>query len=147
MSELALFNVQNGFVEALVRGLRSGYLSIEDYRRIGAAETLDDVRSALEETDYGTFLQDEPSPLLVSTVARKCYEKMADEFMFVKAQSTEPLTTFLDFIQREKMIDNVIMIIQCALNNKAPVDMLDKIHPMGVFDSMKDIMKETFDVQ
>merc|ERR1712178_87284 len=39
------------------------------------------------------------------------------------------------------------IIIQCALNNKAPVDMLDKIHPMGVFESMRDVMKETFDVQ
>merc|ERR1719174_2386392 len=39
------------------------------------------------------------------------------------------------------------MIIQCALNNKAPVEMLDKMHPMGVFESMKDVMKESFDVQ
>jgi len=147
MAELALFNVQHGFVEALVRGLRSGYLSIEDYRRIGAAETLDDVRSALEETDYGTFLQDEPSPLLVSTVARKCQEKMADEFMFVKAQSTEPLTTFLDFIQREKMIDNVCKIIECARNDQAPFEIEQKMNPMGVFESMRDIMKESFDVQ
>jgi len=93
------------------------------------------------------FLQDEPSPILVSTVAKKCYEKLADEFLYVKAQSTEPMTTFLDFMQREKMIDNVCMIIQCSLNNKAPVEMLDKIHPMGVFESMKDVMKESFDVQ
>jgi V-type H+-transporting ATPase subunit d len=147
MSELSLFNVQNGFTEALVRGLRSGFLTQEDYRRIGACDTLEDVRSALEETDYGSFLQDEPSPILVSTIAKKCYEKLADEFNFLKAQTTEPLTSFLDFMQREKMIDNVIMIIQCALNNKAPNEMLDKIHPMGVFDSMKDVMKESFDVQ
>jgi len=147
MAELSLFNVQNGFQEAVVRGLRSGFLTQEDYRRIGACDTLEDVRSALEETDYGTFLQDEPSPILVSTISKKCYEKLADEFMYVKAQSTEPLTTFLDFMQREKMIDNVCMIIQCSLNNKAPVEMLDKIHPMGVFESMKDVMKETFDVQ
>jgi V-type H+-transporting ATPase subunit d len=147
MAELSLFNVQNGFIEALVRGLRSGFLSQEDYRRISACDTLDDVRSALEETDYGTFLQDEPSPILVSTLSKKCYEKLADEFQYIKAQSTEPLTTFLDFISREKMIDNVIMIIQCALNNKAPADMADKIHPMGVFESMRDVMKESFDVQ
>jgi V-type H+-transporting ATPase subunit d len=147
MAELSLFNVQNGFSEALVRGLRSGFLTTEDYRRISACDTLEDVRSALEETDYGTFLQDEPSPILVSTVAKKCYEKLADEFIYVKAQSTEPLTTFLDFMQRGKMIDNVCMIIQCSLNNKAPVEMLDKMHPMGVFESMKDVMKESFDVQ
>jgi len=56
-------------------------------------------------------------------------------------------TTFLDFIAREKMIDNVCMIIQCALNKKAPNEMLDRMHPMGTFESMRDIMKETFDVQ
>jgi len=95
----------------------------------------------------GLFLQDEPSPILVSTIAKKCYEKLADEFMYVKAQSTEPLTTFMDFMQREKMIDNVCMIIQCSLNNKAPIEMAEKIHPMGVFESMKDVMKESFDVQ
>jgi V-type H+-transporting ATPase subunit d len=147
MAELSLFNVQHGFTESLVRGLRSGFLTQEDYRRISACDTLEDVRSALEETDYGTFLQDEPSPILVSTISKKCYEKLADEFLYVKAQAMEPLSTFMDFMQREKMIDNVCIIIQCALNNKAPVDMLDKIHPMGVFESMRDVMKETFDVQ
>mmetsp|Transcript_54241 Transcript_54241/g.99532 ORF Transcript_54241/g.99532 Transcript_54241/m.99532 type:complete len:363 (-) Transcript_54241:57-1145(-) len=144
--ELSLFNMDHGFSEALVRGFRSGFLGPEDYRRVGAADTLEDVRSALEETDYGTFLQDEPSPILVSTIAKKCYEKLADEFMYLKAQSVEPLTSFLEFIAREKMIDNVCMIIQSALNNKAPVEMEEKIHPMGTFDSMRTIMHESFDV-
>jgi len=142
-----MFNVEHGFVEAVVRGLRSGFLSPEDYRRLSSSDTLEDMRSALEETDYGTFLQDEPSPLLVSTISKKCYEKLADEFRFVKAQTAEPLTTFMDFIAREKMIDNVCMIIQGALNNKAPVEMQEKIHPLGVFDGLKVIMSESFDVQ
>mmetsp|Transcript_15623 Transcript_15623/g.31650 ORF Transcript_15623/g.31650 Transcript_15623/m.31650 type:complete len:397 (+) Transcript_15623:106-1296(+) len=145
--ELSGFNVNHGFCEALVRGLRCGFLSVEDYRRLGTSDTLEDMRSALEETDYGTFLQDEPSPLLVSTISKKCYEKLADEFRYVKAQTVEPLTTFMDFIAREKMIDNVCMIIQGALNNKAPVELLEKIHPLGVFENMKTIMSETFDVQ
>mmetsp|Transcript_52409 Transcript_52409/g.113566 ORF Transcript_52409/g.113566 Transcript_52409/m.113566 type:complete len:392 (-) Transcript_52409:149-1324(-) len=145
--ELSFFNVKHGFTEALVRGLRSGFLTPEDYRRIGTADTLEDLRSALEETDYGTFLQDEPSPLYVSTIAKKCYEKLADEFRFLKAQTCEPLTTFMDFIAREKMIDNVVMIIQGALNNKAPKEMQEKIHPLGVFEGMKTIMSEEFDVQ
>jgi len=142
-----MFNVNHGFTEALVRGLRSGFLGPEDYRRVGTADTLEDVRSALEETDYGTFLQDEPSPLLVSTISKRCYEKLADEFRFLKAQTSEPVTTFMDFIAREKMIDNVCMIIQGALNNKAPKEMQEKIHPLGVFDGLKVIMSETFDVQ
>lgn len=142
-----MFNVNHGFTEAVVRGLRSGFLGPEDYRRLSNSDTLEDLRSALEETDYGTFLQDEPAPLLVSTISKKCYEKLADEFRYVKAQTCEPLTTFIDFIAREKMIDNVCMIIQGALNNKAPVELQEKIHPLGVFDGMKVIMSETFDVQ
>mmetsp|Transcript_13771 Transcript_13771/g.37931 ORF Transcript_13771/g.37931 Transcript_13771/m.37931 type:complete len:396 (+) Transcript_13771:50-1237(+) len=145
--ELSIFNVNHGFSEAVVCGLRSGFLGPEDCRRLGTSDTLEDMRSALEESDYGTFLQDEPSPLLVSTISKKCYEKLADEFRYVKAQTVEPLTTFMDFIAREKMIDNVVMIIQGVLNNKAPIELQEKVHPLGVFEGMKVIMSETFDVQ
>eukprot|EP00929_Paragymnodinium_shiwhaense_P094067 TRINITY_DN5447_c0_g3_i1.p1 TRINITY_DN5447_c0_g3~~TRINITY_DN5447_c0_g3_i1.p1 ORF type:complete len:392 (-),score=117.53 TRINITY_DN5447_c0_g3_i1:46-1221(-) len=144
--ELSLFNVKHGFTESLVRGLRSGFLGPEDYRRLGAADSLEDMRSALEESDYGTFLQDEPSPLLVSTVSRKCYEKLADEFRFLQAQANEPLTTFLDFLAREKMIDNVCMIIQGSLNGKSPKELEEKLHPMGMFPGMKTLMGDTLDV-
>jgi len=145
--ELAGFNVNHGFTEAVVRGLRGCFLGPEDYRRISTADSLEDVRSALEETDYGTFLQDEPSPLFSSTIAKKSYERLADEFNYVKAQTNEPLTTFMDFMTREKVIDNVCMIIQGALNQKSPADLQEKIHPLGVFDGMKEIMSESFDVQ
>jgi len=140
--ELSFFNVNHGFSEAVLRGLRSGFLSPEDYRRLGACDSLEDMRSSLEETDYGTFLQDEPAPVLVSTISKKCYEKLSDEFRYLKAQTVEPLTTIMDFIAREKMIDNVCMIIQGALNDKAPKDIKEKISPLGVFDNMKEIMSE-----
>lgn len=145
--EMSGFNVNHGFTEALVRGMRSGFLGPEDYRRVASADTLEDVRSALEESDYGTFLQDEPTPLLVSTITRKCYEKLADEFKFLNAQTVQPCSTIMDFIAREKMIDNVCMIIQGALNGKAPLEMMEKIHPLGEFEGMKTIMSESFDVQ
>jgi len=145
--ELSMFNVNHGYTEAVVRGMRSGFLGPEDYRRLSTSDTLEDMRSALEESDYGTFLMDEPSPLLVSTISKKCYEKLADEFRYVKAQTVDPLGTFMDFIAREKMIDNVCMIIQGALNNKAPVEMQEKVHPLGVFEGMKVIMSESFDIQ
>lgn len=145
--ELAGFNVNHGFTEALVRGLRSGFLGPEDYRRVANCDSLEDVRSALEETDYGTFLQDEPTPILVSTITRKCYDKLADEFKFLSAQTVEPASTIMDFIAREKMIDNVCMIIQGALNNKAPMEMQEKVHPLGEFEGMRTIMSESFDVQ
>jgi len=145
--ELAFFNVNHGFSEAVVRGLRSGFLSPEDYRRCGNSDTLEDLRSNLEETDFGTFLQDEPSPLLVSTVSKKCYEKLSDEFNYLKAQTVEPCTSILDFIAREKMIDNICMIIQGALNQKAPKELAEKIHPLGVFEGMREVMSDGFEVQ
>merc|ERR1712194_843802 len=79
--------------------------------------------------------------------SKKCYDKLSDEFRYVKAQAVEPLSTILDFVAREKMIDNVVMIIQGALNGKAPSEMQEKIHPLGVFDGMRVIMSESFDVQ
>ncbi len=39
--EMALFNVNDGFAEAVVRGYRSAFLSTEDYRRFGASDTLE----------------------------------------------------------------------------------------------------------
>merc|ERR1712050_179687 len=80
-------------------------------------------------------------------MGKKCYERLADEFNYVKAQTNEPLTTFMDFMQREKVIDNVCMIIQGALNSKPPAELQEKIHPLGTFDGMKEIMSESFDVQ
>jgi hypothetical protein len=39
--EMALFNVNDGFAEAIVRGYRSSFLSQEDFRRLSAADNLE----------------------------------------------------------------------------------------------------------
>merc|ERR1719277_631280 len=39
------------------------------------------------------------------------------------------------------------MIIQGALNNKAPQELQEKIHPLGVFRGMREIMSDGFDLQ
>ena len=68
-------------------------------------------------------------------------------FHSLLAQTVEPCTTILDFISREKMIDNICMIIQGALNQKAPKELAEKVHPLGVFEGMKEIMSDGFEVQ
>ena len=55
---MATFNMQHGFTESLVRGLRSGFLSDQDYHHLTQCETLDDVKMNLQETDYDQFLAD-----------------------------------------------------------------------------------------
>jgi len=137
--ELAFFNINSGLPEAIVRGLRSGFLTADDYRRLGSAESLEDVRTTLDDTDYGSFIQDEPSPLQVQTIIAKAKQKLADEFRYIRAQSTEPLVKFLDFITYGKMIDNVISLIQGTINKKPAVELLARVDPLGWFEEMKTI--------
>jgi len=137
--ELSFFNVNHGFPEAIVRGLRSGFLTADDYRRLGSAETLEDIRTTLDDTDYGSFIQDEPSPLQVSVIVAKAKQKLADEFRFIRAQSSDPLVKFLDMITYGKMIDNVISLIQGTINKKPAAELMARIDPLGWFEEMKTI--------
>jgi V-type H+-transporting ATPase subunit d len=52
----------------------------------------------LSGTDYGNFLQNEASPVSTTTLALKSTEKLVEEFNFLRIQSVEPLSTFLDYI-------------------------------------------------
>lgn len=85
-------------MEALARGSKLALLTPDDYRKLGLAETLEDVRSVLEDTDYGLFLQDEPTPIAVTTIGTKCHEKMANEFRYLQGQANYPLNKFFGFI-------------------------------------------------
>lgn len=133
------FNTKDGYVEAILRGYRQSLLTPEDYHRLGLSNSLDDLRSSLEETDYGSFLQDEPSPIAVTTIASKCRNKMADEFRYLRSLANQPLLRFLDFIVAEKMIDNVVSLIQGAANKKSPEELLSRIDPLGWFPEMRAI--------
>ena len=55
------FNILHGFPEALVRGMRSGFLGDADYHHLTQCETLDDVRLNLSESDYAAELADTTS--------------------------------------------------------------------------------------
>jgi len=58
---MSTFNMQHGFTESLVRGLRSGFLKDSDYHHLTQCETLDDMKMNLQETDYDAFLSDAPA--------------------------------------------------------------------------------------
>ena len=69
LGDLNTFNMQHGYMEALVRGYRSGFLSESEYRHLAQCETIDgiplvqrsliDMKLNLQETDYGNFMNDE----------------------------------------------------------------------------------------
>ena len=87
---------------------------------MATCDTLEDVRTALDETDYGSFLQDEPAPLYGTTIVSKCKQRLANEFAYLRAQASADLDGFMDFLVRDKMIDNCVSLLQGALNGKSP---------------------------
>lgn len=57
-----------------------------------------DLKLQLSATDYGSFLQNEPSPISTATLAARCTERMVQEFQYLRAHADEPLSKFLDYI-------------------------------------------------
>jgi len=131
------FNLNDGYLEALIRGMRSGILGRSDYDNLIQCDTLEDMKMYLSTTtDYGNFLQNEPSPLHTTTIAEKCTLKLVQEFAHLRAQATEPLGSFLDYISYQYMIDNIVLLITGTLHERDTSELLEKCHPLGTFDAM-----------
>ncbi|WOK95777.1 V-type proton ATPase subunit d2 isoform X1 [Canna indica] len=134
--EALTFNVHGGYLEAIVRGHRSGLLTAADYNNLCQCETLDDIKMHLSATEYGPYLQNEPSPLHTTTIVEKCTLKLVDEYKHMLCQATEPLSTFLEYITYGYMIDNVVLIVTGTLHERDVQELLEKCHPLGMFDSI-----------
>jgi len=53
---LSTWNMENGYLEARVRGFRSGFLTGGEYKQLMQCNTLDEVKLALTDTDYGQWI-------------------------------------------------------------------------------------------
>ncbi len=134
--EMISFNVDHGFLEGVVRGYRNSLLSSSHYSSLTQCETLDDFKMQLSATDYGNFLQNEPSPISTSTIAEKATRKLVAEFEYLRTNATQPLSKFLDYMTYAYMIDNVILLITGTLHERDTHELLERCHPLGVFDTM-----------
>ncbi|KAL3692335.1 hypothetical protein R1sor_005986 [Riccia sorocarpa] len=134
--EAMTFNVHGGFLEAIVRGYRAGLLTAADYNNLCQCETIEDIKMHLSATDYGPYLANEPSPLRTATLVERCTQKLVEDYSFMLTQSAEPLTTFLEYITYGHMIDNVVLIVTGTLHERDVHELLEKCHPLGMFDSI-----------
>mmetsp|Transcript_30476 Transcript_30476/g.85310 ORF Transcript_30476/g.85310 Transcript_30476/m.85310 type:complete len:368 (+) Transcript_30476:146-1249(+) len=137
------FNIRDGYLEALARGFKGSLLTQNDYHNLMQCEKLDDMKLHLASTDYADFLQDAPYPLETSVIIEKCTERMAMEFKHVRNTSVEPLTTFLDYMQYSYMIDNTILLISGTMHNRPCDELLEKCHPLGMFEGMASLTVNT----
>ncbi|KAF7768532.1 hypothetical protein Agabi119p4_7775 [Agaricus bisporus var. burnettii] len=134
--EALFFNVDTGFLEGIVRGFRSGILNQNQYANLCQCETLEDFRTQLSATDYGNFLANQPMPISTSTISEKATQILVDQFNYIKTNSVQPLASFLDYITYSYMIDNIILLITGTLHERDTHELLERCHPLGVFDSM-----------
>lgn len=52
----------------------------------------------LSATDYGNFLQNEPSPLQTSTISAKATDRLVEEFNYVRSNAEGDLKMFLEYM-------------------------------------------------
>ncbi|XP_007954382.1 V-type proton ATPase subunit d 2 [Orycteropus afer afer] len=131
------FNTDHGYLEGLVRGCKASLLTQRDYINLVQCETLEDLKIHLQTTDYGNFLADQTGPLTVSIIDTKMRQKLCREFEYFRNHSLEPLSTFFTYMTCCYMIDNVILLMNGALQKKPVKDILAKCHPLGSFMEME----------
>uniref|UniRef100_A0A667YMH2 V-type proton ATPase subunit n=1 Tax=Myripristis murdjan TaxID=586833 RepID=A0A667YMH2_9TELE len=131
-----VFNVDHGYLEGLVRGMKAGILTSTDYHNLAQCETLDDMKLHLQSTDYSGLLSSADEDLTVSLVDSKLRENLVTEFSCLRSNALPPLSTFLDYITYSYMIDNVVMLITGALKQRDVEELLPRCHPLGAFDQM-----------
>jgi V-type H+-transporting ATPase subunit d len=59
--------------------------------------------------------------------------QLVTEFKYLRTQAVEPLSTFLDFITFEYMIENVMLLLKGALSGRDINELIEQCHPLGMF--------------
>jgi V-type H+-transporting ATPase subunit d len=136
--DMASFNVDDGYAEALCRGLRKSFLSEDTYNALKNCNNLSDFKLVLEDTDYNQTIAAE-TEIEIANLKNKCKEKLAMEIEHMIAQSVQPLTGFLKMMLHGYMIDNVINIIEGVKNNVDLEILLKRSDPLGYFPELKNI--------
>lgn len=69
-------------------------------------------------------------------MVERCTQKLVEEFQHIRSQAGQPLATFLDYVTYGHMIDNVVLIVSGTLHDRDMNELLEKCHPLGMFDSI-----------
>ena len=123
------FNSDHGFLESVLRGMRSGFLTITDYRQLCQCQNMDDVKLALGDTDYAEMLSTVNSSNITKDIILKaCNKHFIEQFQFIRTQSVGSLSTFIDFITYEYLIDNISFIISGLIKRSSSSSNSNPVH-------------------
>jgi len=134
---LATYNLDDGYLDGILRGYYLGLLSRSEYSNLGQCDTLEDLKLQLQGTSYGAdFLVNEPSPLHTTTIAEHATLKMVQQFNYLRCNAVKPLSTFLEYMTFSYMIDNVVLLITGTLHERDIKELVEKCHPLGLFEGI-----------
>ena len=71
--DFVTFNRNDGYIEAIVRGMRGTILSQGDYANLCQCESLDDMKVHLSQSDYADVLQNESGPITSATFRERWF--------------------------------------------------------------------------
>ncbi|OBT80436.1 ATP synthase subunit [Pseudogymnoascus sp. 05NY08] len=129
------FNVNNGYIEGIVRGYRNSLLTSQNYNNMTQCETIDDLKLQLGPA-YGDFLSSLPPNPSTSALAAKTTDKLISEFRYLRANAVGSLAKFMDYLTYGYMIDNVALLITGTLHERDTRELLERCHPLGWFETM-----------
>jgi len=137
--EFTSFPIDEGYVEAICRGFRLGFLTEEVYTNLRNCNNIGEFKLVLEDTDYAPYIQQEASTLPVNILRKKLKQKLAEEFEYLQTQSVFPLADFFRHISLKYMIDNVVNMIE-GIKNKVDFEILyENRDPLGDFPEIKNM--------
>eukprot|EP00467_Chlorarachnion_reptans_P004346 CAMPEP_0114512332 /NCGR_PEP_ID=MMETSP0109-20121206/14917_1 /TAXON_ID=29199 /ORGANISM="Chlorarachnion reptans, Strain CCCM449" /LENGTH=508 /DNA_ID=CAMNT_0001692005 /DNA_START=75 /DNA_END=1602 /DNA_ORIENTATION=- len=160
---LSTWNMEYGYLEARVRGFRSGFLTGAEYKQLMQCNSLDELKLALTDTDYGQWITtvsrgvDEKMDIYSKKLMDACQKKFLSEFEYLRMNATGILQTFLDMITYGPMINNfckLIIAIQKtdepqevvkALKNADPLGAYPHLNSIVAFDKQDDLLTDLFD--
>jgi vacuolar-type H+-ATPase subunit C/Vma6 len=114
--EMATFGIDDGYVEAICRSLRKGFIRDETYLQLKACSNLQEFRLVLEDTDYAKYIEAEGNPIEIVALKNRCKEKLMTEIQHMLGQSTQPLTGFLERMLHGYQIESVVGMIEGIKN-------------------------------
>lgn len=139
--EGVFFNVNNGYLEGIVTGMRNELLTSNNYLNLQQCDNLDDLKLQLSTTaSYGSIINTalaNINKLSSKDISNVIQEKFYKEFKYLLNNSNEGLTKqFFDYVRYSYMIDNVILIINGTIHDRDTNELLQKCHPLGIFDTL-----------
>jgi V-type H+-transporting ATPase subunit d len=130
------YNIQYGFLDAIVRARFQDFLSDAQYLQLKQCQTNEDVKLQLSNFHFDEYFKNEVGQTTPSLIYEKCLQRMVSLVSEVDRQSTGNLREFMKYILIPYMIDNVVLLISGVIHHRDISELIEHCHPLGLFEGI-----------